>query len=337
MPATALDIGTYSIKVATGNPGTNPKFTKIFEVLNPTGLAVANDANQQAQLTQVMKALWHDYDLPKGDLRLSLPESVVSTKVIDMPRLSTNELASAIGWQAERHIPIPKEELMLEYQILNKSNKNNKDTMSVLLIGVRRPILDRYLQIFADLPVDPTLIETQSLSIFRSVAVSPSDPPTLIAHLGANELILIMVADGELKFIVSYLGGGNLLTKTLHESIDLELDAAAQYVRTFGLDEKQFNGKVRGLLLPHVELWFKNIQLSMQYYANQNSGDFVRRVILSGGAVLLPGLVAHASTQLGVEILVADAFATLHVPSDAQLNTPTAYGVVVGLMQQNGG
>ena len=75
----------------------------------------------------------------------------------------------------------------------------------------------------------------------------------------------------------------------------------------------------------------------MQYYANQNSGDLVRRVILSGGAVLLPGLVAQASTQLGVEILVADAFATLHVPSDTQLNTPTAYGVVVGLMQQNGG
>lgn len=335
MPATALDIGTYSIKVAIGKPGSRPSLDKVFEVLNPTGFAVPLDATKQEQLTQVMKTLWHDYGLPKGELRLSLPESVVSTKVIEMPPLSAAELASAIGWQAERHIPIPKEDLMLEYQILSKPKKGSQDAMKVLLIGVRRPILDRYLEMFADLPVDPTLIETQSLSVFRSVGVTPNDPPTLIAHFGANELILIMVANGELKFVVSHLGGSGLLTKTLQQSINLEVEAVAQYVRAYGLDETQFGGKVRELLLPQVSLWFKNIQLSMQYFANQSTNDSVRRVIFSGGSVLLPGLVAYASAQLGAEVLVADPFSSLHLNSDIQLNTPTAYGVVVGLMQQD--
>lgn len=334
MPATALDIGTYSIKIAIGRPGARPHLNKVFELLNPTKLAVPQDAAQQEQLTQVMKTLWHDYALPKGELRLSLPESVVSTKVIEMPPLSTAELVSAVSWQAERHIPIPKEDLMLEYQVLSKTKKNNQEVMQVLLIGVRRPILDRYLAMFADLPVDPALIETQSLSIFRSTAVAPSDPPTLIAHLGNNELILIVVRNGQLNFVVSHLGGSSLLTKTLHESINLDEEAASQYVRTYGLDETQFGGKVRQLLMPHVALWFKNIQLSMQYFANQYQGEVIKRIIFSGGAVLLPGLVAQASADLGVEILIADPISSVSMGNIKQLNTPTAYGVVLGLMEQ---
>lgn len=334
MPAIALDIGTYSIKVAVGKAGPKPALEKVFEVLNPTKLAVPLDVTQQNSLAATMKTLWHDYALPKGELKLSLPESVVSTKVVEMPPLSATELASAIHWQAERYIPIPKEELVLEYQVLDQPKKAKKDLMQVLLIGVRRPILDRYLAIFSDLATEPGLIETQSISVFRSVAVAANDPPTLIAHLGASELILIMVYGGELTFVVSHLGGGNLLTKTLHESIGLEPVAAEQYVRTYGLDETKFEGKVRGLLMPHVTEWFKHIQLATQYFANQHPQEPVRRVIFSGGTALLPGLMAQASVSLGVEILVADPLASVNLDKTNQIANPTSYGVVTGLMEQ---
>lgn len=334
MPAIALDIGTYSIKVAVGKSGSRPTIEKAFEVLNPVGLAVPLDNAQQDRLASTMKVLWHDYALPKGELRLSLPESIVSTKVIEMPPLSATELASAIHWQAERHIPIPKEELVLEYQVLSRPKKDKKDLTQVLLVGVRRPVLDRYLSIFTDLGVAPSLIETQSVSVFRSVGVAPGDPPTLIAHLGASELILTMVNNSELVFVVSHLGGGNLLTKTLHESIKLEPAVAEQYVRTYGLDETKFEGKVRSLLMPHVTEWFKHIQLAMQYFTNQNPQQTVGRVILSGASVLLPGLVAQASASLGVEILVADPFIAVNFNNtDQSINKP-AYSVAIGLMEQ---
>jgi len=335
MPAIAIDIGTYSVKIAVGETGDRPTIKKAFELLNPIGHAVPMDNAQRDQLAGMMRVLWRDYAIPKGELRLSLPESVVSTKVIEMPPLSAAELASAIHWQAEKHIPIPKEELVLEYQVLSKPKKGSKDLAQILLIGVRRPLLERYLSIFENLETEPSLIETQSLSVFRALAVAPNDPPTIIAHLGASELIIIVVADGELKFVVSHLGGGSLLIKTLQESIKLEPSMAEQYVRAYGLSENQFGGKVRGLLLPHVNDWFKHIQLGIQYFDSHYAPQTVRRVIFSGSSVLLPGLVSQASTVLGCEILVADPFLSVNMSKNVQVTNKPAYSVVLGLLEQD--
>lgn len=332
MSALAIDLGSYSVKVISGKPGNKFTVDKALEILNTVGYSIPPDEAKSAQLQNLLATLATDYSLPRNDVRISLPESMVATKVIAIPPLSDAELASAIQWQAERHIPISPEDLSLEYQVLSRPKKGQDSPMKVLLIGVRKSQLEKYLDMYVNAGLEPTLVETHNLSILRSVNLTPSDPNTLVAHLGAAEMQISVVTNGELNFVISHSSGTGLLTKAVMETVGLAADQAEQYVRAYGLDEQQFEGKVRAILLPLVQDWISVMHRSIQFYTNENPGQNIQRVILSGGGAALNGLVPLITQELGTEVLLVAPFAMAsgNIPSVSH----PAYTVCAGLLSR---
>lgn len=334
MPAVAIDIGSYSIKAISANPGANPEIKRIVEVFNPTGLAIPTDDSNVEKMAQLVESVFADYDLPRKDVRLAIPETVVSTKVIALPPLSDAELASAINWQAEQHIPIPPEELTLEYQVLFRPNKNDKQPMRVLLVGLRKVVIDRYVQLFHSIGVEPSVIETQLLSIMRSLQFMPEDPTTLIVHIGASSMNMAVIHQAELKFVLSHLNGGQLLTKSLEQSLNMDATQSEQYKRTYGLDVSQFQGKVREAMLPAARVLITEIKKSIQFFVNQNPQDGVKRIVLSGGSALLPGLVQFVTDETGCEVLVSAPFTNAKGSIPDGINQPSMT-ICMGLLSRD--
>ncbi len=334
MPALSLDIGSYSIKALGGRAGDHVQIERVVEIANSVGVAVPTDDGVQQKLAELIEALFHDHKLPRNDVRLSLPETVVSTKVIELPSLSDAELASAIGWQAEQHIPIPPKQLSLEYHVLYRPPKKEqeKQKMKVLLVGARKEIVERYIDIFLGLGIEPKLLETQILSVIRALDIQSNEPPTLIVQMGASSTQLAMIHQGELQFITSHMSGGQALTKVLEKQINLESQQAEEYKRTYGLLANQFQGKVRSVLLPAVEVLVGEMKKAITYFANQHPNTSVQRVILSGGASMLPDLVQYITQELGLEVLMAAPF------TDASGQIPEgghpAWTVCMGLMMR---
>jgi type IV pilus assembly protein PilM len=334
MPAVAIDIGTYSVKAIAANPGEKPDIKRIVEVFNTTGMAVPSDEAAVEKMSALIDSVFTDYDLPRTDVRIALPETIVSTKVIPLPPLSDAELASAINWQAEQHIPIPPEELALEYQVLFRPGRNDKQPMRVLLVGLRKTVIDNYVNLFHNLGVEPSLIETQVISIMRSLQFVPQDPTTLIVHIGASSMNMALVHQAELKFVLSHLNGGQLLTKALEQTLAMDSTQSEQYKRTYGLDQAQFQGKVREAMLPAARLLVTEVKKALQFFVNQNPQDSVKRIVLSGGTAVLPGLVQYVTEETGCEVLVSAPFtnATGEIPQ--QINQPSMT-VCMGLLSRS--
>src|SRR5258708_6380330 len=198
----SIDLGSFSVKAVQGKPGKTIQVTRAFETPNPTEVAAATDEATAEKLTELIKNVFTDHRLATTDVHLSLPETLVSTKVISIPPLSDAELATAIQWQAEQYIPIPKDELSLEYQVLYRPDRREKDTqMRVLLVGARKSVIEKYTDLFLRVGIEPTVLETQTLSLFRSLEFSLEDPPTLIIDMGATSTHLATVHQGELSFV----------------------------------------------------------------------------------------------------------------------------------------
>lgn len=331
MSTLALDIGTYSIKVISGTAGPKPKIDRIAEVYNTTGIAVPTDDVSQDKLVNLIESVIVDNDLPRTDVRISLPESVISTKIIEIPPLSDAELASAIGWQAEQHIPIPPEELALEYQVLYRGPKKEKEPMRILLVGARKQVVDRFVDMFHILGIEPSLVETHMISLIRSLMFTPEDPNTMVVHIGASSMNMSIVRGGELAFVTSHMNGGQLLTKALEQSVGLDQNQAEKYKRTYGLDESQFEGKVAAALKPGIQLLAAEMKKSIQFFVTQHPTETIQRVVLSGGTASLPNLVQHVTQELGVEVLVAAPFTGVDGVIPESINPP-AMGVCMGLL-----
>jgi type IV pilus assembly protein PilM len=333
MSALALDIGTYSIKAISGTPGAHVGLQRVVEVFNSTGIAVPSDDASMEKLGSVIESVIADNKLPRTDVRLALPETVVSTKVIAIPPLSDAELASAIGWQAEQHIPIPPEELSLQYQVISRPPRGDKSPMRVLLVGTRKKLVERYVEMFNNLGIEPSIIETQILAVIRSLQFEQSDPATLLAHLGASSMNLAIVSNAQLQFVISHLNGGQLLSKSLEQAVGLDPAQAEQYKRTYGLDEQQFQGKVRQALLPAVNVLLAELRKAAQFYVSQNHTQPIHRVVLSGGTATLPGLVQYITGELGAEVLVAAPFTKAQGSIPETISHPSM-SVCMGLLMR---
>ncbi len=334
MPALALDIGTYTIKAIHGSTGKEVEIKRAVEIFNSLGSAVPNNEAVAQKMIEMLEAMLTDHKLPRGEVRLSLPETVVSTKIIELPVLTDAELASAIGWQAEQYIPIPPEQLSLEYQVLYRpdNGKQTDSKMRVLLVGAHREIVESYINVFLALGIEPDILETQVLSVIRSLGIEEQDPPTLVVHMGSSSTQMAMYAASELKFVTSHMSGGQLLTQTIEKQINLDLQQSEQYKRSYGLDPQHFEGKVKAILTPIVDSLVGEMRKAMTFYTNQNPGTSVPRILLSGGAAQLPGLVQYITESLGTEVLVAAPFSTAsgEIPEG---NHP-AWTVCMGLLMR---
>lgn len=332
MNAVALDIGSYSIK-ALHAKGTSAALDiqKAVEIPNHLGLSVPLDEVSKEKMVEQIGAMLSDHSLPTSDIRLALPESLVSTKIISIPVLTDAELASAITWQAEQHIPIPKEDLTLEYQVLYRPERSEKEPlMRVLLIGVRKSIVDKFVDVFYALGIEPTYLETQTISLLRVAKQAIVDTPTLIVHFGFSTMDCSIARGSELAFVFSYPNGGVLFNRALESNLQLPVSQAEEYKRAYGLDPQYFEGKVQAALQPIVQTFVEQIQKSMSFYAMQFGQEKIQRILLSGGSVQLPGLVPFLASSLGTEVLLMQPFT--NVRGNLPQANHTAFSPAVGLL-----
>lgn len=334
MPATAIDIGTHSIKAISGKAGRKPVVNRAAEIPNNTGVSVPKDSVQTSKLLEMMTQLFQDYKLPKTDVRLSLPEEVVSTKVINLPPLSDAELASAIDWQAEQHIPIPLEQLSLEYQVLHRPSSKEKDQpMKVLLVGARKNIVEEFVDIFFNLGIQPTILETQIFSLIRALDFVPEDPTSLIVHLGANNVQLAVVHQTEIALAANKKGGGHLFNKAVRQSVsNLTAEQAEEYKKAYGLAPDQIQGKIRDAILPSLNSIGQEIVKVVKFYNNEQPNAGISRIVLTGGTAQMRGIVEYFTELTNTEVLLAEPFAAFsgNIPEENH----QAFIVCCGLMMK---
>lgn len=336
MNIVALDIGTYSLKAIHAQKKKDVvDIVRVVEAPNMLGMSIPVDEISQEKFTQQLQSFFSDNQLPLSQIRLALPESAVSTKVISIPVLSDAELASAIGWQAEQHIPIPKDDLSLEYQVLYRPDKSEKDIpMRVLLVGARQSLVERYVECFIEIGIEPQFLETQTLALHRALHLTSSDLTTMVAHIGFSTLDIAISKGAEFGFVFSHPQGGMLLTRAIENALQLPAQQAEEYKRTYGLDERYFEGKVQQSLIPVVRGFIDNMMKAMQFYSSQNPQDQVGRVIISGGSAQLPQFVSYAAAALGLEVLLMSPFS--QVQGEIPQANHTAYSVCMGMILRNG-
>ncbi len=331
---TAIDLGSYTLKIVSGQSGSHPKVERVVELFNGVGVSLPIDERSKDGLVQLLGNAMNDYKIPREDVRLALPEAAVSTKVIEMPPLSDAELSSAIQWQAEQHIPIPVDELSLEYQVLYRPPRGQKgEQMRVLLVGSRKKVIESYLEVFYQVGIEPVLLETQVLSTLRSLQFTPQDPATLVVTMGASSTDMAVVDQGELAFVYTFGQGGQLATRTIVQTLQQETKAAEEYKRQYGLDPQALGGKLREVLMPVIDNQVQEVRKALQFFATARPTTVVGRVVLCGGAATLPGLVQHMAEAMSVEVLLGAAFgsASGEIPPGAA----TQYSVCMGLMMRD--
>lgn len=333
-----LDIGTKTIKAVQLEPQ-GDKFTLVAAGITSTPMGGVSGTDQQvATVAEAIKKLITDTKITHKEVNISLPESQVFTRLIELPSLTDQEVSSAISWQAESYIPIPIDEANIDYQIVERRNAQGagQGAVDVLLIAAPKHLVEKYVRIVDLAGLTVASVETEMIALSRALA--PPERTVLIVDLGGSYSNFAIVKNGRLMLSRSISTGGDALSRTLSKNLGITLVQAEEYKKAYGLHRKQLEGKIRSVLELPLKIIVDEIKKAIQYYRSElKREEQVTEVILNGGVAGTPELTPFLAEQLGIEIRVGDPFA--RVSGNERLNKGFSayaplYGVVVGLAQK---
>lgn len=333
-----LDIGSNALKLVFLRPRKERTELVAHEIVpNPIGKVLPDTPEERVRLvTAIQSLLRNPRLLTARKVRVGLPESIVFTRIMQSPLLTDSELASAIRWEAEQHIPIPLAEVYLDYTVLKRPEKGLKQgMMEILLVAAKQSIVSKLVDLVESTRLELVAIDTCLLSAVRAL-IGSQDPPTLVVCSGVTSTDFAVVSDGRVAVTHSISTAGASLTRAIESELSLSAAQAEQYKHAYGLKPKVLDEKVRKVLMGLVRTILLDAKQSITAFESSNRGKRVQRIVLSGGSALLPGLPNVVASELGAsEVVLGNPFASLSIRTGLALPaSPTIYAVAVGLAKR---
>jgi type IV pilus assembly protein PilM len=337
-----LDIGTHSIKMVQLKRENKRYILQAFgKAETPPNALTSDSPDDQAALANALRSLVKDSHITTSNVSTAFPESVIFTRVIEMPVMGDKELATAIQYEAEQYIPLPLKDVKLSHQILNRPDSKDKEAkMSVFLVAAPVNLIQRYLGFLSAAKLQPVSFETETLAIKRALVEGRDPgPTTLLISIGATTTDLSIVSGGIISFTRSIATGGTALARAIAQDLGFEMGQAEEYKKNYGLMEDQLEGKILQAIKPVFDIITSEIERAILFYQAKHPSDPIKRVVLVGGTANLPGMVVYLATTIGLEVQIGNPWQNVEVPAALQQRIKeeeTSYAVAVGLAMKDG-
>ncbi|MFA5000440.1 MAG: type IV pilus assembly protein PilM [Patescibacteria group bacterium] len=252
----------------------------------------------------------------------SLPTFAVFSSIININVADKKALAGTINEEAKKVIPLPLEEMTLDWKIIPDRNGKTptKGNMQIFLTGSPKKLVRKYIDIFKAAKLNLASLETETFSLVRSL-VGNDKTTVMIVEIGANSTDLSIVKESIPVLNRSLAICGSTITRALAEKMNVPFAQAEQFKFDMsvsleaGAKDANADGELPHLMIESLEPIITEIQYMLDFFRSQNNGE-VEKIILSGGGALLLNLPEYLSKRLDLQVLVGDPWNRVHYPEE---------------------
>jgi len=341
-----IDIGTSSIKLvelekrggrfALANYG-------IFELTGNSHSANSTSEGWQSilklpdeEIASNIKELLSKAKISSVDVVASIPSFSTFATVIEMPYVSNEDLARALPFEAKKYVPIPLNEVVLDWSIVgindgDKAGSVKPSTVEVFLAAVPKDETARYQKIMKNAGLRLQALELENSSLIR-VLLGNDLSPTVIVNIGGRSTSIVIVNRGYERVSHNYEIGGFEITKAISQSLSVSLEKAEDLKRKFGLTKTDEN-IVNESMISLIDMMIFETQKTIGNYEEAKKEKIVH-VVLVGGLANMPGFIDYFKEKLGRDILVGNSFSRLIYPNDLEPIIPelsSMFPIAIGL------
>jgi type IV pilus assembly protein PilM len=315
-----LKIGASQIAAAHVVNNGAPELLETFrEPLEP-GLVVSGEIRDPDTLGDALKRFFDLHKLPKKGVRLGVSNNRIGVRIFEIEGVAdTQQLENAIRFRAEEVLPIPLDEAVLDYVVLDeREHEDGTEWKRILLVVAYREVVDRYLQACRRAGLQIVGIDLEAFALLRSLeAPTTRDEASgaLVAVAIGHDRTTIAVSTGLHCEFARVLDWGGW---SLNVAIARELDRAPSEVESIkrhlsfaqstdvdGLTPDQVT-KARDGTQRALAAFARELIASLQFYQAQPGALGIGEVVLTGGTAHMDGFVEAVGDAIGVPVRLGD-------------------------------
>lgn len=321
--AVGLEIGTFAIRVAElSSQQIPPMLLHYSETKLPSGAVVDGEISEVDEVAETLKKIWAEGKISSRNVVLGVANPKVLVRQIELPYMDEATLKGAINFQAQEYIPIPPEELILDYQLVGEyMGEDDQKMIEVLLVGAHREMIEKFCEAVEKAGLSVDVVYLSSLALVKSLideveeikekSEKAQEEPTILANISADISNIVVIEKNVPRFARVMAFGGNEFTNAVSSALAINFDEAEAMKKKIGLvrqedlndieDEKE---KLAAEILRREAFKFADeLRRSIEYYFGQELDKLnTQKLIICGGASEMINLVEFLEGILKINV-----------------------------------
>jgi type IV pilus assembly protein PilM len=168
-----LDIEPGFLAATEFSSGAAPELVRAAtEPLGP-GLFHEGEVVDVDGLADRVRSFFREHDLPKR-IRLGVASQKIALRVLELPVITNNdELEAAVRFQAQEELPMPLEQAVLDYRVMERIDNGEGGKMRVVVVGARRDTVEHLLAVARKAGLQPEFVDLSAFAMIRALYVPP--------------------------------------------------------------------------------------------------------------------------------------------------------------------
>ena len=265
--------------------------------------------------------------------------SSASVKQITTMEMPTEELESAMTFEARKHIPMDGTDAVIDYQILG-SNKLEVDKIDVGLVACTKGVLNNHMELIKDCGLKPGVIDVNPIAVgnaFSFIKDIPDDGLVVLLDIGAISSSLVVYGKGQQFFTRDLPIGGHNFIKEICDKKEISYTDAQDLLFREGLNSLKKESETNpsntvGIAERTVfDNLVEDLRRSLRFYGKQTGQSFFLKIFLTGGGAETVGLSDFITEKLNIDCAILDPFENLDGSEKLSISNKSQFTTALGL------
>ena len=325
---TGLKIGGSQLAAARVHNNGVPELVQVARQELEPGIIVGGELRDPEALVSALKDFFKRHKLPRQGVRLGIANNRIGVRTFELSGIDdVKQLENAVRFRAHEVLPIPIEDAVIDWQILDEWESEEGVTRRILLVVAYRDLLDRYVDACKKAGIKLVGIDLEAFALLRVIAEplpaesGPTSAAIVVVSVG-HDRSTFAVSDGRVCEFTRVLdwGGANLNIAIARE-LDIAPSEAEPIKRVLslmrpdtpeGLTEDQAR-RARDGIQRQLQSFARELVSSLQFYQKQPNSLGIGEIVLTGGTAHLHGLAEELQTLIGVSVRPGDPLTRVKV------------------------
>lgn len=332
-----LDLGTAALRAVQLKSSGSVKALNRYGEANLQGtLTLSDSAADQTKLSQSVRDLIKQAGITTTNVAVNLPSQRVFTTVTDWDKMPAAELAKTIRYQAESIIPTPLNESQIDWAILGDSPKDARK-MEVLLSSVPSAFVEARLDMLESIGLNVIAFEPDALAMVRALLPPDANATQMVLNVGGRASDIIIAINGVPHLMRAVPVGWDSLVRMASQNLNVDAAQAQQFIYKFGISPDKLEGKVHAAIIGTIDGLMAEIDKSVKFFHDRYPHAALERIIVTGGAAVVPELPLYIANRFGLNIEIGNAWRNVSFPPAQQnelLTVSNHFAVAAGLAER---
>lgn len=315
--AIGLDIGSGSLKVVELRPAGEDAYTLSacgFEELSPEWVAEGSIMAPDLVAAAIGR-IFTSQNLHNDRVVTSISGHSVIVKKISIQLRDEEDLAESIRWEAEQHLPFDINEVNFDFQVVGENSTTGM--LDVLFVAVKKDGVQSYTNVLNQAKKSLVVLDVDAFALQNAYEFNyqpENDTTAALLDIGANTMMINFAYGDEFLFTRDINVGGHRYTEFLQKEFNID------HHKAHALKHGESIAGIAAVDVQYVidsvtEIICMEVQKTVDFFKSTSSVKKIDRMLVSGGAVHIHGLLDALKSNFDIPVEEFDSFKRIQIDS----------------------